>query len=254
MKFENVYEWINFNIEQPIESLNTLISDEYNLYEDIEDQNNYIVDSNLLLFCLGKFKGAKIEDSFWSNTLCFLDNDWFPETIFNYLYENKLALTTMCHLPLRDEFLWKLVNTEEEAILTLGTRYYTLEKYSIDAFERFLLRFKTCNWLWRCLISTTTSDTKKKKLFRRLLFNNTKFHDYKVLIIEKTIEERLKKTHCIKLINKYYKLNNCRYYVGIAQNPNTPINILEELLQLKNVKYAKLIREFSLNNINKRCK
>lgn len=249
MKFNNIVEWISYLNGESIEKLFTLIPKRYNLYEQIEDWTKYKVDRDLLLSCLNKFKDTYLEETFWSNVVCFIDNESFLDEIFDYLMDKSLAQITLCHLPLKDEFLWRLIDVEEEAILTLGKRYYTDDKYSLDELRKFLLQFKTCDWLWRSLIDINIKDSQKKKLFRRMLFAETDFHDYKYLLVERAIESKLQVTSSVVLIKRYYKTGNYRFFRGIAQNPNTPNDILEELLNIEKVKYAKQIRNFALENI-----
>ena len=253
MSFKNIIVWLNFVAEEPIEELKLLLNDDYNLYECLEDETRYKVDSRVLFFCWKKFNKTEMEEAFWSNTVCFIDNDSFPDEIFNYLLENKLALVTLCHLPLKDDFLWRLIEVEDEPIITLGKRYYCDDKYSLSDLQFFLLCFETNVWLWCTLIDLETTDIKKERLFRKMLFKKTEFRDYQLRLLEKTIEKRLIKSSSAKVITKHYRSNNYRYLRGIAQNPKTPIEILEEMLKLEKVKYAKLIRNYALQNFERRA-
>lgn len=252
MRFKDVKDWLNFVRNANIEQLEEMIKTDFYLNEFLDNKEDIKVESNLIIVCQQKLKGTKIEDKLWSNTLWFIDNESLTNEVFNYFYENNVAITALGHLPLKDEFLWLLVGQVEESILTLGIRYFTEAKYSVEDFRNFLLKFTTCDWLWNTLISTETSNPDKDKVLKKTLFSSTNFDNYKQKLIEQSIERNLRSTNRIKIINKYYKINNPRFLRGIAQNPITPLNILVELINIKNIRYARDIRQLASENIRKR--
>ena len=52
----------------------------------------------------------------------------------------------------------------------------------------------------------------------------------------------LRNTENIDFIKKYFQLNNYIYDIAISQNVNTPIDIINELCSIKEMKYSKVIR------------
>lgn len=249
MRFKDVNNWLNFVRNANIEQLEGMIKRDFYLHEFLDNKEDIKVESNLIIECQQKLNGTKIEDELWSDTLGFIDNESLTDEVFNYFYENNVAITALGHLQLKDEFLWLLVDQVEESILTLGIRYFTEDKYSVEEFRKFLLKFTTCDWLWNILISTNINNPDKDKVLKKTLFSSTNLDNYKQKLIEQSIERNLKNTERTKIIIKYYKINKPRYLRGIAQNPITPLNILEELITIRNIRYAKDIRQFASENI-----
>jgi hypothetical protein len=252
MRFKDLNDWLHFVRHANIEQLENIINSDFYLYEFLDNREDIKLKSELIIECQQKLKGTKIEDAFWSDTLGYIDNESLTDEVFNYFYKNNVAITALGHLPLKDEFLWRLAEQVEESILTLGVRYYTDDKYSVEEFRNFLLKFTTYDWLWNTLISTNTNNPNKDKVLKKILFSATDFDNYKQKLIEQSIEKNLKVTKRVNVINKYYRINNPRYLRGVSQNPITPLSILEELINVKNIKYARDIRQFASENIRKR--
>ncbi|HEX3045560.1 MAG TPA: hypothetical protein VHY08_12445 [Bacillota bacterium] len=98
----------------------------------------------------------------------------------------------------------------------------------------------------------STFNEEKRKILVKSIFSLTSFIDLKRTLTELSIEKHLSKTKSINQINKYYKLNNFRYLKAIAGNPITPELILNELTNVKDVKYAIQIRNLASKNLSAR--
>jgi len=170
----------------------------------------------------------------------------------NHLINNHIAIQTLGHLPLSDKFLLKIAYQVDEAVITLGKRYFIDENYSSYDFVELLRKFKDNEWLWRVLINMDYTSNEKRRILLKSLFSLTNFEELKRLVIEQSIEKHLTKTKSIKQINKYYKSNNCRFLRAIAENPVTPSYILNELRNIKNAKYANQIRTLANKNLSMR--
>lgn len=163
MRFIDLNDCLRFVRESNIEQLENIIKDDFCLYEFLDNKEDVNVKSDLIVECQQKLKGTKIEDEFWSDALRFIDNEYLTDEVINYFFKNNIAIMSLGHLPLKDKFLWCLVDYVEESILTLGIRYFTEDKYSAEEFRNFLLRFSRVDWLWNRLISTGSNNLRKRK-------------------------------------------------------------------------------------------
>ncbi|NLT52780.1 MAG: hypothetical protein GXX85_17895 [Ignavibacteria bacterium] len=252
MKFQNIIDWLEFVNETSIENLNEIFHSEYGVYFSLENYERLIIKESLLTHIKNKLSQTDIEEKFWNSILNYIHTNSLTEKILNYLIDNKIALLALGHHSLDDIYLWKLVDDVDEAVLTLGKRYCLNNKYSTLEFKEFLKKFSNNKWLWETLINLKCPDIDKQRELRKLLFSNTSFDDLKNAFIEEKISLKLRSVKRERIIRKYYNMNNPKYWNAIAQNPSTPIDILSELVDLKNSKYANQIRKNAKNNLQKK--
>lgn len=250
MKFYNVIDWFNYIKKTPLNELQLILNEDFCLEEKLKNTEVLYIEKSLMNFVIQKLKGVAIENIFWENTLFFVSIDSLEDDVLNYFVKFNIAHEILGHLPLPDKYLWELANEVEEAILTLGKRYYTNPNYSDKEFELMLDKFTNSYWLWSSLLQINDYDINKRKILIRMLFSKTNFDDLKKLVIDDNKEKYLSKTLNIELLKEYFEKH--RFLKAIAKNPNTPYDILIKLRDINNVKYAQQIRNYAKENLKKR--
>lgn len=250
MKFENVIDWFSFVNNASLADLRVIITDEFYLYKYLHSQDICILNENLINTVKEKLKGTELEERFWSECLFYIHKDSLNDELIDYLITNRISILKLGHLLLPDKFLLRIANQVDEAVLTLGKRYYTDKNYSSYDFAELLKNFKDNEWLWRSLVNMDSECDEKRRVLLKSLFSITDFKELKRLVVEQQIEKHLAKTKSTKQIEKYYRTNNFCYIRAIAENPITPIYILNELVNIKNVKYANQIRTLASKNLS----
>lgn len=253
MKFDDINHWFHFIKKSPIDELEKVITEDLYLDECLKNDDISSIEESMISSITLKLKGSTIEKLFWEKTLFYISSKSLSKDFINYLINNQIAIEVLGHMPLKDDFLWELVDLVDEAIITLGKRYYLESKYSENDFVFFLARFKRYHWLWNNLLNIDLITNKiKNKLLIKNLFLLTDFDDLKGLVIDTNKEKLLIKTKNIKLIMKYYNSKEGKFLKAIAQNLYTPIDVLKELVNINNVKFAKQIRELAKANLKMR--
>jgi len=248
--FENINSWLEFIKKTSLKDLTGVINEDFYLDEYVKNMESDIVNPELLVDIEEKIKGSEIEKLFWEKTLLFINVKCLKDELLDYLIDNNIANEFLGHLKLPDKYLWKLVDKTEEAVLTLGKRMYIEQKYKCGEFQDFLAKFSNKYWLWDSLLNVKPVCNEKKKILIKMLFKITNFDDLKRKVITTTVSNRIKNTKSIIVIKKYYKTMIPEYLLAISQNPLTPIYMLENLVNIKGIKYANQIRDFSKINLD----
>lgn len=174
------------------------------------------------------------------------------DNVFEFLVENEIDLDYLAHLPLHDDQLLKLFNKNrqlcEEAAFTLIDRSL---KNNVSL-QDFVNTFSRCcneavsEYLFDAILLKKDIDSLlKAKLLEAIQFIK-KAYSSNEDIFKNAIEFynflALRETADIEFINQSYNLNSYIYNIAISQNVNTPIEIINELCSLKNMKFSKIIR------------
>jgi hypothetical protein len=248
-KFENIKDWLEFVIKSSDNNLTELITDDFVL--DGKIKHNISIDNDKIITDFkSRLQGLYLENQIWNETLYHYPKQ-LPDELGIYLIENKIAMSNLGHTRQSDKIMWVLGQHVEEAALTLGKDIYNNDSYSIYDLKLLLETFYDMHWLWNSLIYENTLSHKKLDLFNELLDRRDDFNDIKVRKRELDIERVLIQTDSVEIITKYFVENNPRFYQVIAQNPYSPINLLNKLKYMKDMKFARKIRNFAIENIKK---
>lgn len=251
-KFENIKDWIDFVIKSSDNELIELITEDFVLDDKIKNLIG-IENDKIIADFKYRIQGHDFENEIWKETI-FHYPKLLPDEICLYLIENKIALTTLGHTRQSDRIMWILGKHVDEAALTLGKEIYNRDLYSLEDLKRLLETFYDMHWLWNSLIFENPSSIDKLYLFNELLDKRDDLNDIKEKKRELDVEKDLKQTDSAQLIRKCFAENNPRFYQLIAQNPNSPIDLLIQLKDIKDIKSARNIRNFAIENIKKRTK
>lgn len=185
----------------------------------------------------------------------FIFNPTFPhEMLYELLNENKF-IHSLAHRSGPIDLLLKIARTKnspDEALLTVGDYYYFSPKVSPAKFQSFIEEFTTEEHLLVSLTYKLNGKDEKSAIFEKVIQN---LKDLKELYQEVLMEKKLLSATDKDLIEKQFYTKKPKFLRSISQNMATPINILEKLVEISNIKYASSIRENAfqtLEQINKK--
>ena len=194
---------------------------------------------------------CELEEEVWDSLLSVVSPNALSEDVFNYLIQNNISIITLCHMDLQDDWLIKLSVFDNAPLYTLATRYYTLDKYSLQDFR----------WLYdHILISNNDivvhlldifGNTSKRSLLISLC-SDTKDFEYKEFLEWHRVADQVRDITDGKTISSIYvKYSKAGTVLNeIAKNYNTPEEILMELSSIKGIKDSRKIRNNSLNTLS----
>ena len=179
-------------------------------------------------------------------------NGKLTDEVVGLLIKNDIGLDYLAHLPLNDSLLLSLFNRNRqlcaEAAFTLIDR--TLKDEVTK--QRFQEIFGQCcnesisKYLFGIVLLKCDIDgLLKSKILDAIQYIKQQYsindEIYKTAVDFEVFFE-LRNTENIDFIKKYFQLNNYIYDIAISQNVNTPIDIINELCSIKEMKYSKVIR------------
>lgn len=252
MRFLDIYDWLRFVETCSFYQLKELVNEDFYLDEYIKDIEIKHIDQKLLLVIKEKLQNSIIEHIFWQKSLHYIHVESLNNSLLDYFISNNIAIHVLGHMQLSSNYLDTLANTVDEAVITLGKRYFIENEYSLKEFEDFVKKHNNNYWLWSTLLNLNDTNNIKNKILIRLLFLCTSFDELKNNYIEENKEKVLKKTKKIEIIENAYKKRNPIFLKAIAINPITPLYIINELVKIKEIKYANQIRSLALKNLNAR--
>lgn len=127
-----------------------------------------------------------------------------------------------------------------------------MKNIHLDEFDAFIHKFINNHFLFNNLLNIKSCNNEKRKILIKALFKKTDFDDLKKSVIKYLISSRLINTKRIGTILYYYKTKEPEYLLAIAQNPISPADILENLINIEQVSYAKKIRSFAKEYLDKK--
>jgi len=174
------------------------------------------------------------------------------EEVVEFLIENEICLDYLAHLPLSDNQLLILFKRNsqlcEEAAFTLIDRALKENVAEQDFHNIFS---QCCNeTVSKYLFGTILLKRDINCLLKSKILDAIQFIKQQYSIkedIHKTAVEfenflELRDTADVEFIKRRYNSNSYIYNMAISQNLNTPIEIINELCSLKDMKYSKIIR------------
>lgn len=179
-------------------------------------------------------------DAFWDPLISVLHEKSLSEKTIHFLYRNELAVTAMCHKKLPDKWLRRYARFDEEPLYIMADRYMKCDDAESDRFiMEFAIRSEN---IFEYMLDHLEFSTKwEKMIFAGVHYGNSEIKarallEMKLFEIKNTVDE--------DLIRNAYELhsNEGNWLLCIASNLNTPMNILENLQKIQNIKHAKMIR------------
>ena len=189
------------------------------------------------------FKNSEEED-LWDLLLNHMDCSCLSDDVIQYLFQNKIALISLCHLPLKDKWLKKLIPFDEEALIQLSERFYLSDSYSDFSFAEFYCRYLSKSESCIRLLLDHYDNSPKRELLLYLCKSDPGFQQF---ICPYVIADSVSKCADPDKIRKIF--NECQQnpiiLMKIANNYFSPEDVLSELTKTKNCASASSIRQLS---------
>ena len=190
---------------------------------------------------------SKDKICFWETILPYLSEKVMYDSCFHYFVANQIGLIILAHMPLDNQKLKILSKYVQEALFTLMKRYYTLDEYSEKIFCEELNRYLDDDLLEQLLLLKPSSEMKEAIL----LFSYEKSNSSNVVRKVQKIQHSkiVKVSSDIQLLTEAFLSGDDLDYLSLSCNLHTPLNILEQLAHVKNVKNSSYIRKNSLQTM-----
>lgn len=193
-----------------------------------------------------RLTGNKDEESVWNSLLSILSPHSLSEDVFKHLIQNNISLLTLCHMPLQDKWLMKLIVYDDAPLYVLAKRYYLSDAYSPSDFIQFYYQclYSRSDICLHLLELYVTSD--KRKLLIFLCSINEVFQQEELLLqfrVADLVRELTDGKDILCIYEEYRSVGIV--LVEIAANYFTPDELLWELSSVKGIARAREIRKNS---------
>lgn len=200
-----------------------------------------------------RLAGNAHEEEIWDNILSVIPVDEIPNELIEYLIKKDISLLSLCHLPLEDKWLMKLMDYDDAPLYTLAKRYYLSDKYSMLDFSKFYQQYMRSNSSVSTHLLELYGNTDKRSLLIFLCQNNKEFKDKEKLEWNIVADQVKVSAESDNIADVYQKYKNVGVIMlAIAGNLFSPDNILAELSLVKGVSYATEIRKTSKETLKLR--
>ena len=189
----------------------------------------------------------------WEALLSVLSPSYISDDIIEFLIKNKIALTTLCHMDLKNKWLLKLIPLDDAPVYTIATRYYLSETCLPNEFKEFYnLHLNKYNYISIHLLELY-KNAPNRALLKYLCFNDSNFSEKEALHQHIVADKAMYETDEKEIHNIYSTYSDVGVVMlSIAKNYFTPEDILKELSVIKKVKFASEIRQLSKENLKLR--
>ncbi len=188
----------------------------------------------------------------------FLSHPALTESIMtNILDSNPSLLTELGHLSGSRELLHLLAQTYQypEAILTIAKQLYTDSSASVLEFQSFLEKHPDDAWMLKSLAHLWPSSQEKDDALVACLGRHRDLYDY-FIEVRRSQQRQLRAAHetNAEAIQELFATRDPAVLRKLALNPHTPELLLRELVEIKEMKRAKEIRELARCALRRRSK
>ena len=214
--------------------------------EDLNTGEMIFLNPQLLKELRERLAMNKMEEDVWDSLLSIMSPNALSEDVLNYLIQNRISLTRLCHMQLQDKWLAKLISCDEAPLYTLAKRFYLSDKYSLLDFLQFYNKY-----LWNksdvCLhLLDMYENVDKRGLLIFLCSKNEKFEHKEMLQWHQVADQVRGLTNSTDIKSIYNEYQNVGIVLTeIASNYFTSEEILLKLLSVKEIKCANKIRKRS---------
>lgn len=186
------------------------------------------------------------EEDVWNELLDLIFPDDLSDETFAYLLKREMCIMTLCHMPLRDEFLSKLTKYDDAPVYLLAQRYYLSSEYSLEQFAWFYHRYLSDREDISLHLLDIYGYTEKRNLLIYLCSRKTSFARKNELCLHMIADKIRVLTDSKEISELYHEHENDGLILAeIASNYNTSEEILKILSEVKNVRQANIIRKRS---------
>lgn len=232
------------NLKEFIDNLNIFVNKDVEIVFSINVQDNKDL---LKSFC--QYNINSMYKKAWGIILEQVPTEFLEDEVLKFLIDNSIQLIELAHKNLTNEWLMRIYNMDnmcKEALITVALRlldceeneiFYTfIKKYDDMYLFEYILKHIIYLDIFYC-------NRKDKYLFLLQELHN-KFNEQSVIIpLVKKVEQYLYLIDCKdeKVLSSAIESDDYWQLLALSKNTNCSTVIIEKLINVKNVKYAKLI-------------
>ncbi len=140
----------------------------------------------------------------------------------------------------------------DEAILTLGKRYYADATFSSAEFAAFLQQHVGHRWLLESLCHAALSSPEKADKLREHLQSESESARWLEMLDRRAVCDRARTLTDANELERLFALQQPDVYLALALNPATPRHVLLQLAAMQGVAQAAKIRRAAQDNLDRR--
>lgn len=190
-------------------------------------------------------------DIYFGQLLDYINIQSFSMDIIEYMIDKNVGIEKVSHMQLNDNIMMKLVSINEDANMLLARKFYTNDNYTEEDFIKFFYdNYSDKVYEYLCILNGKSFY--KEEIIDYIAKN--KSHNQLIL---KIAQERAKARELRYEVNndiliRYVDKKNYIYNLQIAENIFASEQILEELKNLKGMKYCKEIKKKAIYTLKKK--
>lgn len=181
-----------------------------------------------------------LNEDFWELVLDAVSDESLSDRMIRFLYDNDLAVISMCHKHLPDKWLIKYSEFDEEPLYIMADRNLHNDE---EVFMQFIKDHAIYNEnVFQYLIDRLRNSPRWKRM---LIFGaNCGLENIESISTAELQMFEISISSDVDRIREAYEthLENSKWLLRIAENPNTPADILKELTLIKQISLARQIR------------
>lgn len=182
-----------------------------------------------------------LNEEFWCSILGVIAAESLSEKTINFLYKHEIAVISMCHKNLPDEWLIKYSVYDDEPLYKLADRY--MKESDDKSFAKFVVKYAlNSESLFGYLVKYVTYSSK----WKALTFLGMQSENYNIRTFAKDCVDIFQIGISVdaEQIRSAYEMHkkDPDWLLSIAKNPNTSLDILKDLSSISHIQLAKRIR------------
>ena len=196
--------------------------------------------------------GQAGEEDFWKEIIGNYSGP-LPDGVVVSLMERKLCLSELGHSIQSIKMMWMLADISSEARISLGKILFLDPKSELGSVKRFLDNHHNDPWLLQSLARIEPSSHELELLLKEYLLKAPSGDE-----LIKTFESYSAARRVVSednpdiLRDLFLQFPHPKVFLNLAKNLMTPLDILNSLSAIKDVKLAKQIRNNAKETIRKR--
>lgn len=214
------------------------------------------VSDETLLELNHKVRNCPCEEPIWEAILWHIEHP-LPTEVAHDLVDRKIAITLLGHTMQNEEIKWRLAPLVDEALLTLAKEFYMNPERSVEELQSVLRQYPDHQWMLSSLAHCYSSSIEKRAVFIEVVKQRPDADALLRILPVESMSPSKRRATCISIpivhqLESLYGTRVPEEILAIASNPQTPYEILEELVQLRGVALSRRIRIAADQNLRRR--
>lgn len=203
---------------------------------------------DILFEIYNEAKNTDGEEEVWKKLISLYDKP-LPKQIAFSLIDRNIAIMDLGHSKQEYDVLWRLAEIVDEALLTLAVGVYTQLTFGHEEMELLLNKYDNHNWMMESLIYKQPSSPEKRRLLEAAIKRNMDADRLqRLLTVVDTAKYASRNDLTLEEFQSLFETKEPYVWLSLSQNPNTPVDILNKLLEATSIKNARAIRQSA--NVN----